>query len=98
MSIFTHDISVSGVPVISVSGGQPLKSLKNGNFLICSFLSLHGGVWGGLPQKIIVAISHTALSSPLGGRLARGVVNKKCDMGATFGGVWGERPEIAIAD
>ncbi len=35
ISIFTHDISVSGTPAISVSGGQRLKPLKNKNFLIC---------------------------------------------------------------
>ena len=35
-----------------ISGGQCLKVLKNGDFLILSFLSLYEGVWGRLSPDI----------------------------------------------
>ncbi len=60
-------------PAISVSGGQRLKVLKNGDFLIWLFLSLNEGVRGRLSPDKQSALA-TFKAAPQGGGYARGVM------------------------
>ena len=59
-----------------MSGGQRLKVLKNGNFLILPFLSLNEGVRGRLSPDKQSALA-TFKAAPQGGGSARGVMKNK---------------------